>query len=363
MIKQLRRLVLNEALSFSSFHSTRANKSTASSNLWLDRQRKDPYVKRAIKESYRARSAFKLLEMNDKYQFLKPGMTVLDIGAAPGSWCQVAVKLVNSSTIANNDEANNAKRGLVIGLDIENIEPLEGARLLPFSDITDPKTRVKVEKCLGGKQIDCILSDMVNKKFKRRIPFFTSLFNSFECTSIFRRQTPAANRGWITTRSCNCKRLHLTRSRVIWKRAAIDIFCASFGRATRSTNLRECWANILVRFASWNRHRVDPIQPKYFSSVHLLLLLLHRRRRRCRRQKNKLEFLNKIIVQTTTATNLRSRRRKFAKIFKSLFLLSSLWCWLKMKRCLGFKWFYWVLNWFVKNIVSQKKITEWFVIK
>lgn len=165
MMKQLVRFVLkSEALSDC---LARANKSTASSNLWLDRQRKDPYVKRAIKESYRARSAFKLLELNDKYKFLRPGMTVLDIGAAPGSWCQVAVKLVNakneSSAMNQQKQQQQQQQGLVIGLDIENIEPLEGARLLPFSDITDPKTRIKVEKCLNGKQIDCILSDMVGK--------------------------------------------------------------------------------------------------------------------------------------------------------------------------------------------------------
>lgn len=162
MMKQLGRFVLkSETLSDC---LARANKSTASSNLWLDRQRKDPYVKRAIKESYRARSAFKLLELNDKYKFLKPGMTVLDIGAAPGSWCQVAIKLVNAKNESSaTNQQKQQQQGLVIGLDIENIEPLEGARLLPFSDITDPKTRIKVEKCLDGKQIDCILSDMVGK--------------------------------------------------------------------------------------------------------------------------------------------------------------------------------------------------------
>jgi 23S rRNA (uridine2552-2'-O)-methyltransferase len=72
-------------------------KGGASSNMWLERQRRDPYVKRAVKESYRARSAFKLIEMDTKYKFIKPGDVIVDIGAAPGSWSQVAVQQTNSN--------------------------------------------------------------------------------------------------------------------------------------------------------------------------------------------------------------------------------------------------------------------------
>lgn len=68
----------------------------ASSQQWLQRQLADPYVKRARFDSYRCRSAFKLLEIQEKHQLLGPGMTVIDCGAAPGSWSQVAVKHVNS---------------------------------------------------------------------------------------------------------------------------------------------------------------------------------------------------------------------------------------------------------------------------
>jgi 23S rRNA (uridine2552-2'-O)-methyltransferase len=74
-----------------------AFKSGASSNIWLERQRRDPYVKRAVKESYRARSAFKLIEMDAKYKFIKPGDVIIDIGASPGSWSQVAVQKTNSN--------------------------------------------------------------------------------------------------------------------------------------------------------------------------------------------------------------------------------------------------------------------------
>jgi 23S rRNA C2498 (ribose-2'-O)-methylase RlmM len=77
------------------------DKSGTSSNIWLDRQRKDPYVKRAVKETYRARSAFKLIEINEKINFLNYGDIVIDIGACPGSWSQVAVKKTNSDGIGN----------------------------------------------------------------------------------------------------------------------------------------------------------------------------------------------------------------------------------------------------------------------
>ncbi len=73
------------------------SKSKISSNIWLNRQHRDPYVKLASKELYRARSAFKLIEIDDNYRFIKPGHIVLDIGAAPGSWTQVAVQRTNSN--------------------------------------------------------------------------------------------------------------------------------------------------------------------------------------------------------------------------------------------------------------------------
>lgn len=71
-------------------------KNDTSSNMWLKRQMKDPYVKKAAKESYRARSAFKLLEIDEKFKLINPGDTIIDIGASPGSWTQVAIKKTNS---------------------------------------------------------------------------------------------------------------------------------------------------------------------------------------------------------------------------------------------------------------------------
>ena len=73
------------------------HKGGTSSNMWLERQRRDPYVKRADKETYRARSAFKLIEIDQKLNFLNAGDIVIDIGACPGSWSQVAVQKTNSN--------------------------------------------------------------------------------------------------------------------------------------------------------------------------------------------------------------------------------------------------------------------------
>ena len=90
---------LNVKRSF--FFAEFREKSSVSSHIWLERQKKDPYVKRAAKETYRARSAFKLIEINEKFKFLNPGDCVIDIGACPGSWSQVAVGQTNSNGMSN----------------------------------------------------------------------------------------------------------------------------------------------------------------------------------------------------------------------------------------------------------------------
>ncbi|CAH8561989.1 unnamed protein product [Schistosoma guineensis] len=104
--------------------SIRSN--NGSSQRWIARQRSDPYVKRAHLESYRCRSAFKLLQLNDKISggIFKPDDIVVDCGAAPGSWCQVASSLTNCNN--NFKASNNQNKGLVIGLDLLNFAPLPG---------------------------------------------------------------------------------------------------------------------------------------------------------------------------------------------------------------------------------------------
>ncbi len=112
------------------------------STRWLERQLNDPYVHRAREEGYRARSAYKLLEIDAKHRILKPGRKVCDLGAAPGSWSQVC-----------------ARKGLkVIGLDRERIEPLAGCTFLE-GDFRDEAVQTRLRAVLDGR-VDLILSDM-----------------------------------------------------------------------------------------------------------------------------------------------------------------------------------------------------------
>lgn len=124
-----------------------------SSTLWLERQLNDPYVKRAQAEGYRGRAAFKISELDDKYRFLVPGARVVDLGCAPGGWCQVAVKRVNSLA-----ERSGKPVGLVLGVDLQEVEPIAGAELHVL-DFLDQGADDKVKGWLGGKA-DVVISDM-----------------------------------------------------------------------------------------------------------------------------------------------------------------------------------------------------------
>ena len=119
-----------------------------SSKLWLERQLNDPYVARAKREGYRSRAAYKLIELDDKYHFLKPGMRVIDLGAAPGGWSQTAAARVKSGE----------GRGRVIAIDILDLEPLAGVEFLQM-DFLDPAAPEKIRAMLGGRA-DVVLSDM-----------------------------------------------------------------------------------------------------------------------------------------------------------------------------------------------------------
>lgn len=119
---------------------------TTSQQKWLQRQLNDPYVKQAKTDGYRSRAAYKLTEMDDKFDFIKPGMRIVDLGAAPGSWTQVAVERIKG-------------RGAVIGLDLQEMEPIEGATLL-LGDFQEATVLKALEKCLAGEKVDIVLSDM-----------------------------------------------------------------------------------------------------------------------------------------------------------------------------------------------------------
>ncbi len=124
-----------------------------SSTLWLERQLNDPYVARAKREGYRGRAAFKIMELDDRYEFLKPGARVVDLGCAPGGWCQVAVPRVNSL-----GENLKKPQGYVLGVDLQEVEPIPGAEIHQLDFLEDGADE-KVKTWLGGRA-DVVMSDM-----------------------------------------------------------------------------------------------------------------------------------------------------------------------------------------------------------
>ncbi len=116
------------------------------SRAWLERQNKDPYVLKARKSGYRARAAYKLEEIDQKFRLIKPGQTVIDLGAAPGSWSQYAVKKLNG-------------KGQLIMLDLLPFDEIEGAQLIQ-GDFTQAATLEEIQSLTQGRLFDLVLSDM-----------------------------------------------------------------------------------------------------------------------------------------------------------------------------------------------------------
>jgi 23S rRNA (uridine2552-2'-O)-methyltransferase len=122
---------------------------TLSSRTWLERQLKDPYVARAKREGLRSRAAYKLAELDDKYRVLKSGARVVDLGAAPGGWSEIAAQRVG-------------KTGRVIALDILDMKPIPGVDLLQL-DFLETAAPDRLKAMLGGEaagKVDVVLSDM-----------------------------------------------------------------------------------------------------------------------------------------------------------------------------------------------------------
>lgn len=126
-----------------------AKRRKASSTRWLQRQLNDPYVARAKTEGFRSRAAFKLIELDDKFEFLAPGGRAVDLGAAPGGWSQVAAERVGSL------DGN----GLVVAVDLAPMEPLAGVTIIQ-KDFLEPDAAQKIVEALGGGMADAVLSDM-----------------------------------------------------------------------------------------------------------------------------------------------------------------------------------------------------------
>ncbi|MQX38030.1 RlmE family RNA methyltransferase [Roseospira navarrensis] len=124
-----------------------------SSTRWLQRQFNDPYVIEARRQGFRSRAAFKLLELDERFGLLRPGLRVVDLGAAPGGWTQVAVARVNAG-----QPAGDRTSGMVIGADILDWTDVPGALCLTL-DFMDPSAPEVIQRQCGGP-VDLVLSDM-----------------------------------------------------------------------------------------------------------------------------------------------------------------------------------------------------------
>ena len=124
-----------------------------SSTLWLERQLNDPYVKRAQADGYRGRAAYKILELDDKFRFLVLGARVVDLGCAPGGWCQVAVKRINAL-----GTRQGKKVGTILGVDLQEVESIPGAEIHVL-DFMEDDADAKVKAWLNGPA-DVVMSDM-----------------------------------------------------------------------------------------------------------------------------------------------------------------------------------------------------------
>ncbi len=122
---------------------------TVSQKQWLERQLNDPYVYEARKLGYRSRAAFKLSEIDDKYRFLKPGALVIDLGAAPGGWSQVAAARVKSVE----------GKGKVIAIDMHGMDSLLGVVVFHKDFLDDDAPQLLID-AMGGQKADCVISDM-----------------------------------------------------------------------------------------------------------------------------------------------------------------------------------------------------------
>ena len=111
---------------------------------WVNKQRRDTYVRQSKVDGYRARSAYKLIEINEKFKIFKGGLTVIDIGAAPGSWSQYASKVV--------------KNGKIVSIDLKEMEPIDNTVQIK-GDFTEDETQQKIKEFLTGKS-DVVMSDM-----------------------------------------------------------------------------------------------------------------------------------------------------------------------------------------------------------
>jgi 23S rRNA (uridine2552-2'-O)-methyltransferase len=155
------------------------NKRTHSSHQWLSRQLNDPYVRKAHAEGYRSRAAFKLIEIDDKHKILKRGARVVDLGAAPGGWSQVAAERIG------------AEKGLgkIVAIDLLDIEPIQHV-LFAQMDFNDEDAPARLKEMLGG-QADVVLSDMAANTIGHRQTDHLKIVALVEMAAEFAREVLA----------------------------------------------------------------------------------------------------------------------------------------------------------------------------
>lgn len=149
---------------------------TPAQKRWLDRQLNDPYVARAKREGLRSRAAFKLMELDDKYRLLKPGGRVVDLGAAPGGWSQVAAKKVGAGE----------HTGRVVAIDLLDMPPIAGVDFLTL-DFLDPAAPDRLKEMLGG-EADLVLSDMAANATGHRQTDHLKIMALAEAAALFARE-------------------------------------------------------------------------------------------------------------------------------------------------------------------------------
>ena len=138
------RMMFSTARHFSTSRLVTKHRGGSGSEGWLRRHVKDKYVQQSSAENYRARSAYKLLEMNKTCRILRRGVTVVECGAAPGAWTQVATARVG-------------EEGLVVSCDLLDLEPLPGAVMLSGRDFTNPLTWQEIRDVVGQRNIQLVL--------------------------------------------------------------------------------------------------------------------------------------------------------------------------------------------------------------
>jgi len=155
---------------------------TLSSRTWLERQLSDPYVARAKREGLRSRAAYKLAEIDDKFHVLKPGARVVDLGAAPGGWSEIAARRVEPS-------------GRVIALDILDMKPIAGVEFLQL-DFLDETAPARLQALLGGSA-DVVLSDMAANAIGHRQTDHLRIMALAEAAALFAREVLAARGAFL----------------------------------------------------------------------------------------------------------------------------------------------------------------------